>query len=886
MNRKRLSCGFLAAALLFGSIAWPAPAVKAAEPDLQQGLTAYYSFDDESLANSAGEKKEAAAVVKGLKEYTGVLTWKSGKSGKALQLGDYGLQLNQRNLGDKFTVSMWLKPDGTLNENQSVLFLGYHDPETWFGVAGNKANSPECKIWARGGGYNSHTTLGEVNISSNEWHCLTLTGTENTLTAYLDGEQVASGDTNHPLSGENQDIYVGVTNWDPAFTGLVDEIRVYGRTLTEGELYQLYDNRAPEVILEEKGITVTSVLKMPVKRNESIQVQMPAVVREYGAVISYESSDSTVASVDSSGKVKALKEGTADITISVALNGVTNTAVTKVTVAGTIADSLAAYYKFDGNLNNEKGSAATALQKGLGAYSGAVQYEAGRDGQAVFLKGYGLKLNQADLGEEYTVSLWLKPAQDLAENQSVLFLGYHAPECWTAVSGDTAGVYKVWANGGIYKTHTTLFSPDVTAKEWHQLTLTGAAGIVNVWLDGICLGTAQSNDPLKGANQDIYLGVNNWDTEFEGLIDEVQIYSIALNEEEIQSQAPDEFCGMLQKKMEDRIPAEVVLGRNESVDEIKYDLTLPSEMGGLPVVWKSSNPAVVKEDGTISSPSAATEVTLTATITSGRINASVTYRLKVAPLDRSALDKLIQKAESIDTTNLVNASRERLEKAIEEAKAADSFSKIAAAYERLAMASSKRCYMEDFLNPFRSVVSPAVQTAVKESGSEKLFAIPGNIEDAVDVRYVSEKPDIVSYADGMITGLKPGKAVVTAVVTSRYDQWVMEYSTAVNVEEKGNDSEPDDPNDPSGPSNPNDPSDPTDPNDPSNPWNPSNGDDGGSSGGKRTESHDSGNVASQVEPAKDANTNDSTDLVLPVTGLLVGTVLITGYCLRKRKNKP
>ena len=72
---------------------------------------------------------------------------------------------------------------------------------------------------------------------------------------------------------------------------------------------------------------------------------------------------------------------------------------------------------------------------------------------------------------------------------------------------------------------------------------------------------------------------------------------------------------------------------------------------------------------------------------------------------------------------------------------------------------------------------------MKVGTGEELFVLSENIRDAVDVEYLSEKPDVASYEEGTVTGLASGKTVVTAVVTSRYDQWEMRYSTAVTVEQ-------------------------------------------------------------------------------------------------------
>ena len=86
----------------------------------------------------------AKAVKKGFEDYTGDIAYEEGKSGKGIRLGDYGLKLNKTNLGEEYTVSMWLKPDGTFDENQCLAFLGYHNPENWISLSGSKTESLEA----------------------------------------------------------------------------------------------------------------------------------------------------------------------------------------------------------------------------------------------------------------------------------------------------------------------------------------------------------------------------------------------------------------------------------------------------------------------------------------------------------------------------------------------------------------------------------------------------------------------------------------------------------------------------------------------------------------------------------------------------------------------
>lgn len=118
------------------------------------GLVGEWTFENETLENDVEGGTAASAIVTGLGNYSGTVTYTEDRNGgKAVKLGDYGLKLNQQDLGDNFTVSMWLKPDGNISDNQSVLFLGYHNPEKWLAIAGDGNNNSTTKIWANGNGY-------------------------------------------------------------------------------------------------------------------------------------------------------------------------------------------------------------------------------------------------------------------------------------------------------------------------------------------------------------------------------------------------------------------------------------------------------------------------------------------------------------------------------------------------------------------------------------------------------------------------------------------------------------------------------------------------------------------------------------------------------------
>ena len=786
MKHSKFISALLAGAMVFASTSLPGYLQASAQGvALEDGLVAAYSFDGETLADEKGGS-DASAIVTGLNAYSGAPVYEAGKEGKALRLGDYGLKLNREDLGDNFTVSLWLNWDGSVVYNQSVLFLGYHNPEKWLAVGGTEHDGlTNSRFWANGNGY-SWTTLGSADLSGG-WHQLTLVGSSSGVAAYLDGELCGAGETNNgPLTGADQDIYVGVNNWDEEFTGLVDEVKVYDRTLSEAEIYRLYDSEtSTETLLDQTGIAVTSSLSMVVGRTQSIEVSMHPVVAAAVPTVTYETSDNTVARVSQDGVVTAVASGTAVITTTVTLGSVTKTAQTTVTVGGTLDDRLVASFDFENTLDNgvEGGTNAQALGYKLGSYTGEVTYEQGRDGQAVRLGDYGLKLNQQDVGDEYTVSFWVKNHSALAENQVLLLLGYHDPENWMALSGSQSNTSKLkfWVNGGGFS-WTTLATTSVPADTWHQITITGTQGQATLYRDGVSLGTVQSNNPLSGSNADIYLGVNNWDALFDGLVDEVRVYNIALSQEEVQEQALDEFQDMFQQSVEGTLEAAQLLGDNDSAQNVRYDLTLPQTAGGMDVTWTSSNPDVIAEDGSVTSPEEDTDVSLTAVFQNGLLRYEVSFDFTVTAFDRSQLDSLLEQARAVDTTLLTPESAQRLAQAVEAAEGVENtFAAVDQAVRTLRFTLDHLYYRDEAVNPFAFIQEAETRVELEAGETAQVFTLPDSVQDYVTVTYTSENEDVATYQDGVVTVAGSGKTIVTATVTAKYDGFQMAYSTAVEV---------------------------------------------------------------------------------------------------------
>lgn len=282
-----------------------------------------------------------AAVLDGainqLKDYEGEVTYAAGRSSaagdKAVSMdGSYGLELPHYNLGDTWTVSMWYCPqaDTDILGNSQLLFVGYGMPsnEKWVGVAGE--NKDTYKIW-------SHNVKGEefptyeekITPQKGKWNMLTVTqGADKKLSIYENGALLGQSKdcTEAVLSGDNQTIYLGTNYWDAGFKGLIDDVTVSNKALTEQEVGEAY---LKSVAAEDLKAQIKAGLeKRMLGENESLQkvtkeLTLPAAY--LGKTVTWQNSndkaltiEGTKAAVAAKGK---LPEST---TLTYTLAGVAN----------------------------------------------------------------------------------------------------------------------------------------------------------------------------------------------------------------------------------------------------------------------------------------------------------------------------------------------------------------------------------------------------------------------------------------------------------------------------------------------------------------------------------------------------------------------------------
>ncbi|MCR4745823.1 MAG: Ig-like domain-containing protein, partial [Lachnospiraceae bacterium] len=767
--------------------------------------TKSYTGLPEEVAHDSfdGELPEGAeALVTGLKSYSKDPVYGAGhtddEDDQAILLGDYGVKLANENLGDKYTLSFWTKPTGSVVTNSATVFLGYNSPEKWLAISGADDNS-NYKVWTNETDNSSYswTTIGNVAHDQNEWKMITITQDGNTTKVYENGELTTTGEAAEALNGENQGIYLGVTYWDDEYAGYIDDLYLYDEVLDASQVYSLYNGKTAEDVFEEKGISTVESLSLKAGKTASLELSVPSVAKGY--TVSYNSSNESVATVKD-GTVTAVAEGSCVITTSVTYGSVTKTAETKVTVeASDIVNTETAveldFSNIDGTtIPDKSGNKNSAVIKGSGVTA--------EDGVLNLTStGYvTLPLSIMDAlsdEEKFTIECTFSRDASCGSNAWAYCIGSNPLSTGTNYLFLSPAFGGSTLRSGIKDSKTeVLYDTGITTTAGKEYTadMVFDEGDVTLYLNGVQVGSTISSgysiaDIIEnGCKNDIlgYLGKSCWsaDPNFTGTISKFAVYNGAKSAEDIQAPYAESF----QKEFESLLTLDDVLNRNASADEIYFDLNLVDEVDEMDVVWTSSDEKVIATDGTVADVTADTKVTLTATVTEGNLTASQKFVFTVKAPDRTELDSLLlEAADLLDIAVNLNDSLKAVKEAVEAAETAATKTEIAAAVEKLSAAIKAAEADTDYLDPFEKVDDSAYSESMtlEKGESKEIIAISDDISDCVTVKAESSDTSVATaaFADGKATvkAVKAGTAEISVTVTSLYDEYPVEYVTEVTV---------------------------------------------------------------------------------------------------------
>jgi hypothetical protein len=225
---------------------------------LENGLVANWTFDGKDLTDKvydvSGNGNHGVIITSDGSAHTATTSMKVlGKLGQALRFVDFGG-------GDGDVVD--IPNSGTVADNLTNISVG-----VWFkapvGAANNsfvtKMNTGQFRGWSFGivsagriefqvsqDDTNNHGRITSSSFDDNQWHhaVATLSGGANgTITIYVDGVSQSTGadDSGTPSTyTAPHDIWIGNHILSAAFNGPLDDLRIYNRALSPGEVWQLY----------------------------------------------------------------------------------------------------------------------------------------------------------------------------------------------------------------------------------------------------------------------------------------------------------------------------------------------------------------------------------------------------------------------------------------------------------------------------------------------------------------------------------------------------------------------------------------------------------------------------------------------------------------------
>ncbi len=175
-------------------------------------------------------------------------TWAAGQNGNGVNLDGTNDHVTLPSTGlanftSGLTISLWAKVDNVTDYARFVdIGVGQSNQNIWLGRVGTTTNLG-FKVYNGTAGGTQVTAAGA--ISTGTWQHFAVTQTSSgSVVIYKNGAQVATGSTTVPVNVTRAANYLGRSNWssNAYLDGMLDDVRIYNRTLTATEVALVYNN--------------------------------------------------------------------------------------------------------------------------------------------------------------------------------------------------------------------------------------------------------------------------------------------------------------------------------------------------------------------------------------------------------------------------------------------------------------------------------------------------------------------------------------------------------------------------------------------------------------------------------------------------------------------
>jgi hypothetical protein len=204
-----------------------------AQNDLDQGLVAYWPFDEGEGDIIFDETNNGNDTVLYGPE------WAEGKRGFALRfdgVDDTVAIAHSASLmpTDAITLAAWVKIEGPAQEHYGIIGKGGYRSGYRLLIHGTNK-----KVVFQLTGEKGYSVWSSTAIPDDQWHFIVATYDGSKMKLYIDGiKDPSEKERPGPLDVNTSSVLIGKPQY--AFNGLIDEVRIYSRALSEEEIKELF----------------------------------------------------------------------------------------------------------------------------------------------------------------------------------------------------------------------------------------------------------------------------------------------------------------------------------------------------------------------------------------------------------------------------------------------------------------------------------------------------------------------------------------------------------------------------------------------------------------------------------------------------------------------
>ncbi|MFB9329162.1 S-layer homology domain-containing protein [Paenibacillus aurantiacus] len=335
--------------------------------------------------------------------------------------------------------------------------------------------------------------------------------------------------------GYRATITAGKVGYEGVFVRGWDEVRqreTMTFTAISGDGVSVWGIRQPDLADSQVVANVTNALTLGDTSNVMENLVLPSVAAR-GTEIVWTTSDATV--IEADGTIHQPAQGadrvSATLTATVKKGETSTTKTFQIAIAPYDPNYwLSAHYAFENNLKDAAGKSTDGTITGnrINNTGGAITFGQGVFGQAAEFDGAsGVKLPSGLItGNSYTVSMWLNPKAHT--KYTTAFFGGTDGSWLSLVPSSWDDNTMLWSGSSPWIDGTT--GSRIPLNEWHHVAFTVDSGTLKIYVDGVQKFNGTGFPNLFSTTAVSFgLGVNFWDTPYQGMIDELYVYNKALS---------------------------------------------------------------------------------------------------------------------------------------------------------------------------------------------------------------------------------------------------------------------------------------------------------------------------------------------------------------------